>query len=45
MPEIQAGAELEGYNLSYSISLKSFFCFKLHKKRCSEVSRLKVGLH
>ena len=43
VPYIRAGAEPEGYNLSYSISLKKFFCFNLHKKRCSEASRFKVG--
>ena len=32
-----------GYNLSYSISLKKLFCFNLHKKRCTEASRFKVG--
>ena len=41
--QIRAGAEPEGYNLSYSTSLKMFFCFNLHKKRCSEASRFKVG--
>ena len=35
---MQAGAEPEGYNLSYSFSLKKFFCFNLRKKRCSEAS-------
>ena len=40
---ICAGAEPEGYNLSYSISLKKFFCFNLRKKRCSEASRFKGG--
>ena len=40
---VRAGAEPEGYNLSYWISLKKFFCFNLHKKRCSEASRFKVG--
>ena len=39
---IRAGPEPEGYNLSYSISLKNAFCFNLCKKRCSEASRLKV---
>ena len=38
----RTGAEPEGYNLSYSFSLKKFFCFSLRKKR-SETSRLKVG--
>ena len=40
---MQAGADPEGYSLSYSILLKKFLCFNLHKKRCSEASRLKVG--
>ena len=40
---ICAGAEPEGYNLSYSISLKKFFCFNLSKKRYSEASRFKGG--
>ena len=40
---IRAGAEPEGYNLPYSFSLKKFFCFNLHKKRCCEASRFKVG--
>ena len=43
VPEIRAGAEREEYNLSHSISLKTFFCFKLRKKRCSEASRFRVG--
>ena len=43
VPYIRAGAEPKGSNLSYSISLKKFFCFKLRKKRCSEASRFKVG--
>ena len=42
VPYIRAGAEPEGQNLSYSISLK-FFCFNLRKKRCSEAARFKVG--
>ena len=40
---MRAGAEPEGYNLSYLISLKKFFCFNLCKKRCSEASHFKVG--
>ena len=40
---MRAGAEPEGYNLSYSFSLKKFFCFNLRKKRCSVASRFKVG--
>ena len=36
-------AEPEGYNLSYSISLKKLFCFNLRKKRCSEALRFNVG--
>ena len=40
---MRAGAEPEGYNLSYSISLKTFFSFNLRKERCSEASRCKVG--
>ena len=40
---ILAGAEPEGYNLSYSISLKKFFCFNLRKERCSPASRFSVG--
>ena len=43
VPQIQAGAEPEGYNLSYSISWKKFFCFNLRKKRCSKVSCFKVA--
>ena len=43
VPQMRAGAEPEGYNLSYSFSLKKFFCFNLRKKRCSEASRFKVG--
>ena len=43
VPQMWAGAEPEGYNLSYSISFKKFFCFNLHEKRCSEASRFKVG--
>ena len=39
---IQAGAEPEGYNLSYSFTLKKFFYFNLRKKSCSEASRFKV---
>ena len=39
---MRAGAETEGYNLSYLISLKRLFCFNLRKKRCSEASRFKV---
>ena len=41
VPEIRAGAEPEGYNLSCSISLKKFFCFNLREKRCTEASRFK----
>ena len=37
------GAKPEAYNLSYSFSLKKFFCFNLCKKRGSEASRFKVG--
>ena len=37
VPYKWAGAEPEGYNLSYSISLKKIFCFNLRKKRCSEI--------
>ena len=40
---IRAAAEPEGYNLSYSISLKKIFCFNLRTKRCSEASRFEVG--
>ena len=40
---MRAGAEPEGYNLSSSFWLKTFFCFNLCKKRCSEDSRFKVG--
>ena len=40
---IDTEAEPEGYNLSYSISLKKIFCFNLRKKCCSEDSRFKVG--
>ena len=40
---IRTEAEPEGYNLSYSVSLKNIFCFNLHKKHCSEASRFKVG--
>ena len=40
---MRAGAEPERYNLSYSISLKKFFCFNLRKKRSSEASRFKVA--
>ena len=40
---MRAGAEPEGYNLSYSISLRKFFCFNLRKNRCSKASRFKVG--
>ena len=29
VPQIRAGAEPKGHNLSYSISLKKFFCFNL----------------
>ena len=43
LSQIRAGAEPEGYNLSYSFSLKKFLCSHLRKKRYSEVSRLKVG--
>ena len=43
VPQIRAGAEQEGYNLSYSISLKKFFCFSLRKKRCSEASCFEIG--
>ena len=43
VPQIGAGAEPEGHNLSYSFSLKKFLCFNLCKKRCSEASRFKVG--
>ena len=44
VPQIRAGAEPEGYNLSYSFSLKKVFCFNLRKKRCCEAaSRFKVG--
>ena len=38
-----AGAEPEGYSLSYSLSLKKFFCFNLRKKRCSEASCFHVS--
>ena len=38
----RTGAEPERYNLSYSFSLKTFFCFSLRKKRFSETSRFKV---
>ena len=40
---MRAEAEPKGYNLLFSISLKKFFSFNLHKKRCSEASRFKVG--
>ena len=40
---MRAGAEPEGYNLSYSISLEKVFCFNSRKKRFNEVSRFKVG--
>ena len=43
LPKIRAGVEPEGYNLSYSISLKKFCYFNLRKKRSSEASRFKVG--
>ena len=33
--QIRARAEPEGYNLSYSFSLKKVFCLNLRKKRCS----------
>ena len=36
------GSEPQGYNLSYTFSLKKFFCFNLPKKRCSEASSFKV---
>ena len=39
---MRAGAEPEGYNLSYSFLLTFFFCFNLRKKRWSEASRFKV---
>ena len=42
VPYIRAGAEPEGYNLPYSISLKRFFCLNLPKKCCSEALRFKV---
>ena len=32
LPQIRAGAEPEGYNLSYSFSLKKFLCLNLRKK-------------
>ena len=38
-----AGAEPEEYNLSYTYSLKKFFCFSLHNKRSSEALCFKVG--
>ena len=39
-----AGTEPEGYNLSYSISLKKFFSNSAYKKkRCSEASHFKIG--
>ena len=41
VPQIRAGAEPEGYNLSYSISFRTFFCFNLRKERCNEASRFK----
>ena len=34
--QMQAGAEPEEFNLSYSFSLKNIFCFNLPKKCCSE---------
>ena len=40
---MRAGAEPEGYKLSYSISMKKFFSFNLREKRCSEASHFKVG--
>ena len=40
---MRAGTEPEGYNLSYSVLLKKFFCFTLCKLRCSEALRFKVG--
>ena len=43
VPWILAGAEPEGYNFSYSVSLIKFFCFNLRKKRCSETWRFRVG--
>ena len=43
VPWIPAGAEPEGLNLSYSISLEKFFVSIYVKKRCSEASRFKVG--
>ena len=43
VPQMRGGAEPEGYNLSYSFSLKKFLCFNLGKNRCSEASRFRVG--
>ena len=40
---MRAGAEPEGYNLSYSFSLKKVFLFQLTEKTFSEASRFKVG--
>ena len=40
---MRAGAEPEGYNLSYQFSLTTCFCFNLHEKRCCEASHFKVG--
>ena len=41
VPQIRAGAEPDGYSLSYSISLKKGFCFNLRKNYCSESLRFK----
>ena len=39
VPQIQARAEPERYNISYSISLKKFICFNIRKKRNWELGK------
>ena len=46
VPQIRAGADPEGYNLSYSVLLKKFFCFNLRKKNLVvKLCVLRLGFH
>ena len=45
VPQIRAGAEPEGYNLSYSISLKKFFVSTYVKSVVVKLHVSRLGLH
>ena len=45
VPQIRAGAEPEGYNLSYSIPLKKFFASTYAKNVVVKLHVARLGLH